>query len=389
MPTSHYFMSGELPIGFSFEFYGQTYTSMWVNSHGSVNLGIRDTWLSTNDCPVPDTSSPHAPMLLPWWDYKNVRYEIGQGVYYQYFDDPTNDYTVVQWNAATSNNYDTTQCEVIMYQDGRILFQYNKISNINGGMGQLATVGLEYDVPPTLDGISYLCNDDNPANRLFAGLAIEWITDLSDPGSVSGVVTDADTDLPIEGVYVEAVGAGVNDFTNSLGEYSLPGLYGCDYGVFFSHSSYTDTTVTGVTVIGNANTTLDVEMRPPLLGYPYLPGDVNMAIGTWPPATISSDVTYLVNFFRGIPSSYPCKYDGDLGLFWCSADANGDCNIIGSDVTKLVNVFRGLTLISYCANYEPLWHTPAELPAEMPGGWPGCEVEVNASRIIPGGGAAK
>jgi hypothetical protein len=73
--------------------------------------------------------------------------------------------------------------------------------------------------------------------------------------------------------------------------------------------------------------------------YEYLPGDVNMYGGTWPPAAIGGDVTYLVNFFRGLPTSYSCLLDG----FWCSADANGDCNVIGSDVTKLVNVFRGLT----------------------------------------------
>jgi len=391
-PTDHYFMSGELPIGFSFEFYGQAYTSMWVNSHGALHIGVRDTWLMTNDCPEPDTSSPHAPMLLPWWDGKEIQYEIGQGVYYQYFDEPTVDYTVVQWNAATYNiNHfnDTTQFEVIIYQDGGILFQYNKVSSVTGGMGQLATVGLEYDVPPSLDGLSYLCNDDNPGNRLFAGLAIEWITDLSDPGSVSGVVTDADTDLPIEGVYVWADVPGAHDLTNSLGEYSLPGLYACDYNISFSHVDYTDTTVTGVVVTANTNTVLDVEMRPPLLGYPYLPGDVNMAIGAWPPAAIGSDVTYLVNFFRGMPTSIPCKYDGDLGLFWCSADANGDCNVIGSDVTKLVNVFRGLTMMSYCATYEPLWHTPAELPAEMPVGWPGCEVEIVGARVIPGGATIK
>jgi len=104
-------------------------------------------------------------------------------------------------------------------------------------------------------------------------------------------------------------------------------------------------------------------------GYDYLPGDVNMFGGTWPPAATSPDVTYLVNFFRGLPTSQSCP----LGGFWCSADANGDCLIIGGDVTKLVNVFRGLTTISHCANYEPLWPTPADIPPSAPPGWPNCE----------------
>jgi hypothetical protein len=107
----------------------------------------------------------------------------------------------------------------------------------------------------------------------------------------------------------------------------------------------------------------------PNMGYAYLIGDVNMANGTWPPSVIGSDVTYLVNYFRGLPSSPPCL----LGGYWGSADANGDCLVIGSDVTKLVTYFRGLTTLSYCVDYEPLWHTPDELPDDPPGGWPGCE----------------
>jgi hypothetical protein len=47
---------------------------------------------------------------------------------------------------------------------------------------------------------------------------------------------------------------------------------------------------------------------------------------------IGSDVTYLVNYFRGVvPRPYP---DG-------RGDANGDGSILGSDVTYLVNYFRG------------------------------------------------
>ena len=104
-------------------------------------------------------------------------------------------------------------------------------------------------------------------------------------------------------------------------------------------------------------------------GYEYLPGDVNMSAGTWPPVATGPDVTYLVNFFRGVPTSHSCL----LGGFWCSADANGDCNIIGSDVTKLVNVFRGIGSILYCDDYPPAWPTPADLPVEAPDGWPNCE----------------
>jgi hypothetical protein len=38
-------------------------------------------------------------------------------------------------------------------------------------------------------------------------------------------------------------------------------------------------------------------------GFSYLPGDVNMSAGAWPPAAIGADVTFLVNFFRGLAAT--------------------------------------------------------------------------------------
>ncbi|MCP4584011.1 MAG: Omp28-related outer membrane protein [candidate division Zixibacteria bacterium] len=104
-------------------------------------------------------------------------------------------------------------------------------------------------------------------------------------------------------------------------------------------------------------------------GLAYLPGDVNMFNGAWPPTVIGGDVTFLVNYFRGQETSQACLVDG----FWCSADANGDCMVIGSDVTKMVNYFRGTTSITYCLDYEPLWLSTDDLPVDAPDGWPNCE----------------
>lgn len=103
--------------------------------------------------------------------------------------------------------------------------------------------------------------------------------------------------------------------------------------------------------------------------FAYLAGDANMFIGAWPPQIIGSDVTYLVNFFRGTQGIESCL----LGGFWGSADANGDCNIIGSDVTRLVNYFRGIGDILYCQEFPPCWIISEDLPDQMPVGWPHCE----------------
>ena len=106
-----------------------------------------------------------------------------------------------------------------------------------------------------------------------------------------------------------------------------------------------------------------------ILGFPYVPGDANMYNASWPPAVIGSDVTYLVNYFRGIPSNPACLING----FYCAADVNGSCTVIGSDVTRLVNYFRGQGAIEPCLDYPPSWATPADCPTEAPSNWPGCE----------------
>ena len=107
-------------------------------------------------------------------------------------------------------------------------------------------------------------------------------------------------------------------------------------------------------------------------GYAYLPGDVNMLNGIWPPSTLGADVTYLVSYFRGVVTNQPCLLSG----FWASADINGDCSVLGSDVIRMVNYFRGNGAIEFCGNYQPLWPTQGDLPDTPPSGWPNCESPV-------------
>ena len=103
--------------------------------------------------------------------------------------------------------------------------------------------------------------------------------------------------------------------------------------------------------------------------YKYLPGDANMANGSWPPAVIGSDVTYLVNYFRNIPANPACFIDGQ----YMAADVNGSCTVIGSDVTRLVNFFRGQGIIENCPDWDPIWPSPADCPETPPINWPNCE----------------
>jgi hypothetical protein len=117
--------------------------------------------------------------------------------------------------------------------------------------------------------------------------------------------------------------------------------------------------------------------------YEYLPGDINMYSGTWPPAILASDVTYFVTYFRGIHEA--CLLDG----FWASADVNGDCFVNLLDCTYLVNYFKHSFDIHYCSLYVPCWLTYEDLPDDPPAGWPNCESMPLIEREITGNIAEK
>lgn len=87
--------------------------------------------------------------------------------------------------------------------------------------------------------------------------------------------------------------------------------------------------------------------QPPLEYCNYTPGDIN-GDGT----VIGSDVTYGVQYFRGVGLPPPDSCWDILTSNWIyvSADVNGSCNFLGSDITYLVRYFRG--------EHDSLLHCP-------------------------------
>jgi hypothetical protein len=83
----------------------------------------------------------------------------------------------------------------------------------------------------------------------------------------------------------------------------------------------------------------------------YTPGDIN-----GDGRVIGSDVTFGVNYFRGIGAVPPisCLNGVDHEWLYSAADANGDCRFIGSDITYLVSYFRMLNDgPRWCPNTPP------------------------------------
>ncbi len=113
---------------------------------------------------------------------------------------------------------------------------------------------------------------------------------------------------------------------------------------------------TGIITINSndpANETADINVSLTVTsGYQceYMPGDVNGDL-----LIIGSDVSYAVNYFRGVGDCPPdsCFNEHNQSWLYVAADVNGDCAFIGSDVTYLVNYFRGISPSPLYCEYLP------------------------------------
>lgn len=133
------------PIGFNFPFGGQTYTHVGMNSNGGLTLG--DSTLShVTGGPGyleydPDLSlylSNPSPALAAFWtdltlvDMGKVYYKAGSGV------------LTITWDGVGSyqSSLMPFTFQVKMYDDGRIMYSYNGISDIVAHLGENLFVGV-------------------------------------------------------------------------------------------------------------------------------------------------------------------------------------------------------------------------------------------------------
>ncbi|MCD4818345.1 MAG: T9SS type A sorting domain-containing protein [Candidatus Cloacimonetes bacterium] len=162
----------DVDLPFVFPYYGQYYNMITICSNGFIVPGGTEQYSFMNR-EIPGPLGP-SPMIAPFWDDLIIS---GGHVCYQYFND--NHTFVVEWSHL-KNEYNGSSEEtfqVILYDpmyyptstgDGRILFQYKTINNVDQGAygstyeehGLYATIGLEDHTG--FRGLQYTFNDTYP-----------------------------------------------------------------------------------------------------------------------------------------------------------------------------------------------------------------------------------
>ena len=192
-----------LPIGFTFEFYGEEYDEFIINPNGWIGFGDDNTeWLNTG---LPNPSAP-APAVLGFWD--DLRpwdgSNGGGNVYYH-----GNEERLVVWfdnvEHYSGDNVGIYDFEIIIYPDGIIKFQYQSmVGNLDA-----ATVGIQNENGST--GLEIVYNDDYITNDL--AIEIKYIDTWLSVDQLSGCIHAGNTHqitLSVETAEME------------------PGTYNCD-----------------------------------------------------------------------------------------------------------------------------------------------------------------
>lgn len=189
-----------VPLGFKFPFSDTTYDNCYICTNGWLSLGPDPHTNAPNPRRLPFDSLPNAG-IYPWWDDLELR-STGK-VYYKTIGTQPNRQFVVIWSNVNRKGTDPTDLltfEVILHENGSILFQYQDVTtgSLSYNYGKNISVGIEskdgyaglnylYSLPP----MSLATND--PQNRLTPGRAIRLYREFRDAAALEIIKPDLST----------------------------------------------------------------------------------------------------------------------------------------------------------------------------------------------------
>ncbi len=168
-------MSAPIEFGFGFPFYGSTYETFYVDTNGEMLLAD-NTWYQDypnngwgNDgnvfnwtYPIPGYSQMPA-LISVYWDDLEADEGVGD-IYYETFGVAPNRYCVIQWHDFRFHSgtglQDYLNFEVILYESGDILMQYQNVAtgqtgtNAPHNYGQSSTIAIQNETADI--GLCYL-----------------------------------------------------------------------------------------------------------------------------------------------------------------------------------------------------------------------------------------
>jgi hypothetical protein len=130
----------EVPLPFSFPFYGVAYDRAYVSTNGYLNFVEGNFWYY--NLPLPTVTPPNA-AIYPFWD--DLYVDSSASVRSELLGAAPNRRFVIEWkNVRFFDDFSRRlNFEVVLYETGTILLQYRNVNNDAREMGGTATIGIE------------------------------------------------------------------------------------------------------------------------------------------------------------------------------------------------------------------------------------------------------
>ncbi len=213
-------------LGFDFNFYGDTFSSVNVCSNGWISFTSSATTFT--NVTIPSTADPNN-LIAPYWDDLDPSSSPSGAIYY--YRDAANSRFIVSY--VNIENYSSTTMntfQIILYQNGKIVFQYNTMN----GSKTSCTVGIENATGSVGSLVNY--NTAYLKNNFAIQFQAtpEWLTLDKTSGTVlSGKLSDTITaTCNAEGLEVGTYSADITVSSNDPDEPSkvIPVTFNVAYG---------------------------------------------------------------------------------------------------------------------------------------------------------------
>jgi hypothetical protein len=182
----------KVALPFPFRFYENTYDSIYICTNGFVSFGAGYT--SYSNTSIPSTSTPNNAIYVHWDDMDPIS---AGDVYYKTLTGPDR-FAIIWQDVPHYSNIGAASFEIILYDNGGILLQYNDVNfgNASYNFGRSATVGIENSTGSI--GLEYLYNWDPYGNLLLPQRAIDWpCNDTPSPPIIYPLFQDLDGNFPV------------------------------------------------------------------------------------------------------------------------------------------------------------------------------------------------
>jgi hypothetical protein len=208
--------TGPYNLGFTFPFYENQYTNVYVASNGFLTFGTGNGSLTNQN--LPNTTTPNN-LVAVFWDDMAPHY-VGSTIHY--LADAENNRFIVQYHVphyASVSPYTFLDFQAILTPDGNILIQY--LNMVEEDVSQ-ATLGIENSTGT----VGLTANFDGAGTRLADEMAYlfaypegDWFgpvivhtplpnTELDGPYTVTATITDEDSNVAGATLYYQINGGG-------------------------------------------------------------------------------------------------------------------------------------------------------------------------------------